>query len=488
MKLKDLLEGISYELIQGDLEREITAVAYDSRKVEKGALFVCLKGFASDGHQYIGQAVQAGAAALLVEDVPSELPDAAVVRVADSRKALAALSAAWFGYPARRMTMIGLTGTKGKTTTAHMVKGILEAAGYKVGMIGTLGAFVGAEKIPTKNTTPESYELHALFARMLVAGCQCVVMEVSSQGLKLDRTAGIHFDYAAFLNLSPDHIGPGEHADFQDYLACKSLLFRQCGTAVVNLDDPHCQEVTAAAPVRYTLSLKGEADFMARNIRNIWEPGLLGVAFDLFGRFGTHLTLNMPGDFNAENALAAAGIAWSMGIGPQVIQSALRKVQVKGRTQVLPSPPSGAAFLIDYAHNALSMESLLSMLKSYRPGRLICLFGGGGNRAKQRRYDMGEIAGKYADLTIITLDNPRFEDPESINADIIRGLEVHHGAYQVIMDRAEAIRYLLDHCVKGDIAALIGKGHEEYQEIRGVKHHFSEEQVVFDYLNHLNQS
>ena len=221
---------------------------------------------------------------------------------------------------------------------------------------------------------------------------------------------------------------------------------------------------------------------MARNIRNIWEPGLLGVAFDLFGRFGTHLTLNMPGDFNAENALAAAGIAWSMGVGPQVSQSALRKVRVKGRTQVLPSPPSGATFLIDYAHNALSMESLLQTLKQYHPKRLICLFGGGGNRARQRRFDMGEVAGKYADLTIITLDNPRFEDPESINADIIRGLEVHHGTYQIIMDREKAIQYLLDHCGRDDIAALIGKGHEEYQDIRGVKHFFSEEKVVLDYL------
>ena len=483
MKLKDLLEGIPYQLVKGDLELEVSSIAYDSRKVGEGSLFVCLKGFEADGHRYIPQALQAGAAALLVEEAPAELPDVTVVRVEDSRRALALLSAAWFGHPARHMTMIGLTGTKGKTTTAHMVKGILEEAGYKVGMIGTIGAFIGSERIPTKNTTPESYELHALFAHMLEEGCQCVVMEVSSQGLKLDRTAGIHFDYAAFLNLSPDHIGPGEHADFQEYLTCKSLLFRQCGTAVVNIDDPHWQEVTAAAPARYTVSLRKEADFMAGHIYNIWAPGLLGVTFDLSGRFDARLTLNMPGDYNAENALVAAGITWSMGVSSDVIQSALRKVQVKGRTQVLPQTPSGATFLIDYAHNALSMESLLSMLKGYHPRRLVCLFGGGGNRAKQRRYDMGEIAGKYADLTIITLDNPRFEDPEAINADIIRGLEVHHGKYQVIMDREKAIQYLLDHCGKDDIVALIGKGHEEYQDIRGTKHYFSEEAVILDYLN-----
>ena len=482
MKLKDLLDGIQYQLIQGDPELEITSIAYDSRKAAEGSLFVCLKGFETDGHQYIPQAVQAGAAALLVEEVPAELPDVTVVRVEDSRRALALLSAAWFGHPARRMTMIGLTGTKGKTTTAHMVKGILEEAGYKVGMIGTVGAFVGSERLPTKNTTPESYELHALFAHMLEAGCQCVVMEVSSQGLKLDRTAGIHFDYAAFLNLSPDHIGPGEHPDFQDYLACKSLLFRQCGTAVVNIDDPHWREVTAAASSPCTVSLRGPADFMARGIQNIWAPGLLGVTFQVSGRFEEMLTLNMPGAYNVENALIASGITWLMGVNPGVIKSALRKVRVKGRTQVLPSPPSGATFLIDYAHNALSMESLLQTLKQYHPKRLICLFGGGGNRARQRRFDMGEVAGKYADLTIITLDNPRFEDPESINADIIRGLEVHHGTYQIIMDREKAIQYLLDHCGRDDIAALIGKGHEEYQDIRGVKHFFSEEKVVLDYL------
>ena len=482
MKLKDLLNNVAHRLVSGDAEGEITGIAYDSRAVGAGSLFVCLKGFEADGHRYIPQALAAGAAALVVEEPPETARGVPVIQVEKGRRALALISANWFGHPAERMTMIGLTGTKGKTTTAHMVKAILEEAGQKVGMIGTVGAFVGDEKIPTKNTTPESYELHALFAHMLEAGCQSVVMEVSSQGLKLDRTAGIQFDYAAFLNISPDHIGPGEHRDFREYLACKSRLFRQCRTAVVNADDPRAREITAAAPRLLTLSLKGEADFMASGIRNIWEPGLLGVSFRLSGRFESPITLNMPGDYNVENALAAAGITWLMGVEPRTIQAALRKVRVKGRTQLLPVPADRGTFLIDYAHNALSMESLLSMLRGYHPGRLICLFGGGGNRARQRRYDMGEIAGKYADLTVITLDNPRYEDPEAINADIIRGLEVHRGRYQVIMDRAEAIRYLLDHCREGDIVALIGKGHEEYQEIRGVKHFFSEEQVVADCL------
>ena len=482
MKLTELLADISHEMLAGGAETEITGVVYDSRKVTPGCLFVCLRGEQVDGHTFIQQAVRDGAAAVVVEEAPAQPVTAAVVKVADSRAALAHISAEWFGHPARQMTVIGITGTKGKTTTTHMIKKILELSGQKVGMIGTIGAFIGQEKLPTKNTTPESYELHALFAQMKKAGCHAVVMEVSSQGLKQKRTAGIDFDYGVFLNISPDHIGAGEHADFAEYLACKSLLFTQAKKTVVNIDAEHWTEVTAAAQDPITVSTRQEADYRASNIEKLWEPGLLGTAFDLSGRAEGHIKLNMPGRFNVENALIAIAVTSDMGIDLPCITQALAQVSVKGRTQVLKEASHSAVFLIDYAHNALSMESLIQTLMEYEPKRLICLFGGGGNRPKQRRYDMGLVAGKYAQLTVLTMDNPRFEEMDQINAHIIQGLDVHRGAYTIIDDREEAIRYLLDTCGEGDMVALIGKGHEEYQAVKGVKYPFSELEVVERYL------
>ena len=483
MKLIELLRELDYTLVSGDMGVEITGVIYDSRKVEEGSLFVCLTGFRADGHDYIPDALAQGARALVVERELRELPPGVtVIQVDDSRRALALLSAAWFGWPARKMTTIALTGTKGKTTTAHMLRDILAAAGHRVGMIGTLGAFIGGERIPTKNTTPESYELHSLFARMVEAGCTHLVMEASSQGFKLHRTDGIQFDFGAFLNLSPDHIGPGEHADFGEYLHCKSLLFRQCRVGVANMDDPHWVSVTdmAVCPVR-TFSLEGPADLRVTGVEELREPGFLGSRLTLTGLVNGQVRLGMPGRFNAANAAAAMSVAALLGVDRETMDAALSRVRVKGRTQVLPTP-GHYTVLIDYAHNAVSMEELLSMLRSYRPHRLICLFGGGGDRSKLRRYAMGEMSAKYADLTVLTMDNPRSEPVEAINEDIKVGLARHDGQYVAIPDRAEAIRWALDHAEEGDIIALIGKGHEEYQEIQGVKHPFSEEQVVREHL------
>lgn len=482
MKLKDVLASIDYKVIKGSCEAEITSVAYDSRKVEPGSLFVCVSGYKTDGHQYIGQAVEKGAAAILVTDPSADQIGDNIICVRDEREALAMLSANWFGHPAEKMTIVGVTGTKGKTTVTHMMKRILECAGYKVGMIGTLGAYIGDEKVPTANTTPESYELHSLFDRMQKAGCRYVVMEVSSQALKLKRTAGISFAYGVFLNLSPDHIGENEHADFAEYMQCKKLLFRQTQRNVVNIDDEHWRDMMEGQTEYTTVSCHSEADYRASDIENLWQDSFLGVKFSISGKLETKAHLNMPGEYNVENALAAIAVTHGLGIGEKDILDGLAQVSVKGRTQLVTGTSHFGTFIIDYAHNALSMENLLAMLKSYHPERLICLFGAGGNKPKQRRYDMGEMAAKYADYTILTTDNPRFEAVEDINEDIIKGLKVYDGKYKIILDRAEAIRYLIDHSRKGDIVALIGKGHEEYQDIKGVKYFFSEEQVIRDYI------
>ena len=482
MKLTELMLDIDYSIIQGDGNPEVQDLAYDSRKVTEGSAFVCLKGAKSDGHAYAAKAAELGAKVMIVEEPVSVPRDVTVVKVENTREALAYASRNWFGNPATKLKVIGITGTKGKTTTTHMIKSILEEEGCKVGMIGTLGAFIGENKYPTVNTTPESYELHKLFARMLEEGCQYAVMEVSSQALKLGRTLGIEYTYGAFLNISPDHIGANEHADFQEYLDCKKLLFRQTGPVVVNTQDPLWREATSLAKDRLiTVSHSGKADYMAEDIHNIWEKGFIGVTFRLTGTLQGEFKINIPGVFNVENALIAIALTHQMGVKESSIRSGLQKVYVKGRTQLLTCVGGHTTMLIDYAHNAVSMENLLSMLKAYNPGRLICLFGGGGNKPKARRYDMGLAAGKYADLTVLTMDNPRDEEIEEINKSIIEGLEVHHGAYMTIIDREEAIKYLIDNAREGDIIALIGKGHEEYQEVKGQKFYFSEEKIVEAY-------
>jgi len=482
MKLEKLLKKLEPVQMTGDTNADILSIEYDSRKVKAGSLFVCIRGFKSDGHEYAETAVDMGAAALIVENLPEFETNIPVVQVTDSRIALAYISAAFFDHPAEKMTVIGLTGTKGKTTTAHMVKHILEESGNKVGMIGTMGAYIGDEHIVTGNTTPESYELHSLFAQMVTAGCSHVVMEAASQGFKLRRTAGIIFDCGAFLNISPDHIAPGEHADFQEYIDCKKMLFRQSRKSVVNIDTDHCEEILDAAIQPYTVSCNNTADLTASDIKSLWEDGMFGVSFDVKGGYEGNVTLNMPGHFNAENALVALGIAHVAGIDFKTAARALHHVTVKGRTQIIINPANNASLVIDYAHNALSMESLLTMLKAYEPKRLICLFGAGGNRAKDRRYDMGEIVGKYADLAIVTADNPRWEAVSDINADIVKGLNIHHGNYVVIEDRKDAIHYAIDNSQEGDIIALAGKGHEEYVEIEGKKYDFSEEKIIRECL------
>lgn len=459
----------------GPGDTEIRGLACDSRRVEPGYLFAALPGARVNGLDYLPQALERGASALLTEG-PLEAP-APVVSVPDARKALALLAAEFYGHPAEKLTLIGITGTKGKTTTAHILKAILEAAGEKTAMSGTLGGFIGGKQVlEPGNTTPEPVTLHRFFAQAAEAGCTHLVMEVSSQGLKQGRVYGVDFGLALFLNLSPDHIGGAEHRDFAEYLHCKSLLFRQCGAALANSDESHWRQVLAhcAAPVT-TFGFSPGADVQGGAVRPFRENGVLGCEFPIRG-WAEPLRVCLPGPYNAADALAAAAAARVLGITEAAVREGLRTVRVPGRAELLPLP-GGVTAVIDYAHNGASFESILSTLADYDHKRLIVVFGAGGNRPKLRRRDMAEAAAKYAHFAVVTADNPRWERVEDICGDIESALEGRIPC-QIIYDRAEAIRFALDMARPGDIVALLGKGHEEYIESRGQRLPFSERAVV----------
>lgn len=478
VKLSELLSVLELQqMTAGDVE--ITDITCDSRKVKPGTLFVALPGARMDGHDFIPAAVRSGAAAIVAQR-PVDTGSVPLILTAHPRQALALLSAAFFGHPARQLTLIGLTGTKGKTTTAHIIQAILQSAGHKTAMIGTVGYFIGTEKVADAvNTTPESVDLHRFFARAVREGCTHLVMEVSSQALKLHRTAGILFDAALFLNLSPDHIGGAEHRDFDEYRACKAMLFQQCRYAIANGDDPHFHEIfhNVSVPVE-TFGFSAGVDVRGSEPAPLRGEGLLGSRFSVTG-YDTPVQLNMPGLFNVSDALAAIALARRLGIPETAVRRGLMDARVRGRTEIFPHR-GGTVVLIDYAHNDVSFASLLSTLKEYDHDRLLVVFGAGGDRPRMRRTDMAREAAKYADFAVITADNPRTECVEDICADITAGLEGKIPSVE-IYDRAEAIRYALDHAGERDIVALLGKGHEEYIEVNGVRSHFSEKEVLADY-------
>lgn len=487
MKLINLLKGFAYQCLQGNIEREITGVVYDSRKVTEGCLFICIKGANFDGHEFAKAVVEKGAKVLIVskpvQDVETE--DVTVIQVENTRYAMAFISAAYFGHPAKKLKVIGITGTKGKTTTTYLVKSILENAGYKVGLIGTIETIIGEKHIHALNTTPESYVLQEYFAQMVEAGLDTVVMEVSSQALMLHRTQGFVFDYGIFTNLEPDHIGPNEHSSFEEYMACKGLLFKQCKVGIVNGDDKHCKQVVEGHTCELeTFGMNADCMLRAENMQLVDKPSELGVAFEVKGLMDFAVEVPTPGRFSVYNALTAIAICRHFKVQEADIQKALLSAKVKGRIEMV-KVSDDFTLLIDYAHNAMALESLLSTLKEYHPNRLVCLFGCGGNRAKSRRFEMGEVSGKLADLTIITSDNPRFEEPQDIIEDIKTGIQKTTGAYVEIADRKEAIRYAITHGQKGDIVVLAGKGHEDYQEIKGVKYPMDERDLIADILAEL---
>lgn len=487
-KLNYLLENLETDIINADQGKvqslDVAAVVYDTRKVTEGCLFICIKGANFDAHDAAAEVARKGAAVLVVErDV--ELPEGCetvVVKVEDTRYAMAFISAAWFGHPASRLKTIGITGTKGKTTSTYLVKSILENAGLKVGLVGTIEVIIGEKHIHAQNTTPESYLLQSYMAEMVEAGCDAVVMEVSSQALMLHRSQGFIFDIGIFTNMEPDHIGPNEHSSFEEYMYYKGLLFKQCRVGIANCDDAHWRTVLEGYTCQLeTYGMSEQADLRAEELKFTNRNGHLGVAFWAKGLLDFEAEIAMPGRFSVYNALTAIAICRHFGVSEENIRKALLEARVRGRIEPV-KVSDDFTLLIDYAHNAMALESLLTTLKEYEHGRLVCVFGCGGNRSRQRRFEMGEVSGRLADLTIITSDNPRFEEPVDIIADIVTGISKTDGEYVEIIDRKEAVAYAIDHGQPGDIIVLAGKGHEDYQEIKGVKYHMDDRETVLEVL------
>ncbi len=485
-KLADLIQNLDYKLVQGDLDnREVEGIVYDSRKVFHGCLFVCVKGANFDGHEFASAVADVGAKTIVVEDDVEVRSDVTVIKVPDTREALAILSANWFGNPGDRIKVIGITGTKGKTTTTYMIKSILENAGYKVGLIGTIEAIIGDRHIPSKNTTPESYEIQEDLAAMEKEGITICVMEVSSQGLMLHRVDGMTFEIGIFTNISPDHIGPNEHTSFEEYLHCKSLLFQKCRKGILNIDDPHMNDILKDHTCTVeTFGFSEKADFRAEDMELFHEKGVMGVNYKVTGKVNFDVKISVPGRFSVYNSLCAIAVCAHFNVETSDMQKALLNAKVKGRIEPYPASDRYTV-LIDYAHNAMALESLLTTLKEYNPGRIVTIFGCGGNRSKERRFEMGEVSGKLSDFTVITSDNPRFEEPEAIIADIVTGIKKTDGKYVTITDRKEAIKYALSHAEDRDVIVLAGKGHEDYQEIRGKKYHMDERELLAEALQEL---
>lgn len=474
MKIQKLLQGISLVETNVDMDTQVSAVYYDSRQVTLGSLFVAVSGFAADGNRFIPMALEKGAVAVVTARKPEgEIP---YILVENDRLALAMLGVNFYGAPARSMTMIGITGTNGKTSTTLLLKHVLEQTRQaKVGLVGTMFNLIGQEEIPTERTTPESLELQGLFARMRDAGCTYGVMEVSSHAIALERVGGVRYDVAAFTNLTEDHLD--FHKTMENYCDTKAELFARCDKAVVNCDDPWFDRVTAKAtcPV-LTTSVQDKGGLNARDVELLPD----GVRFTVcYEEQKLPVRLGIPGKFTVYNALTVLGIALQLGIGLEEAVDALATAPgVKGRVEVVPTPGKPYTVLIDYAHTPDGLENVLSSVRSYCQGRLIAVFGCGGDRDPIKRPIMGRIGTRLADLAIITSDNPRTEDPMAIIRDICVGADETGKTYKVICDRRKAIEYALTIGEKKDIIILAGKGHETYQEINHVKYHLDEREEV----------
>lgn len=500
MRLDVLFGGLSWETVCGTPDKDVKALVYHSDKTVPGSAFFAIRGEERDGKEYLEQAAGLGAHILVTDEQGEQMEKLLChlcqvygitgVRVKDIRKALAEASAEFYGRPAGKLTLIGVTGTKGKTTTTFMIKEILEEAGIKTGIIGTVVSGYDGCYQEAVNTTPQSEDIHRALSQMVDAGCKAAVMEVSSQGIMQDRTYGLDFDYAVFTNLYPDHIGKGEHKSLEEYIGWKSMLFKQTKTAIINVDDSHWQDMaresTADRIVTFAVRFGEEreqtggriADYEAENVLLRRKKDLMGVGFTIGDR---EFFTGMPGRFNVYNALAAAACAASMDIPWKCIQRALSKIKVRGRAEIV-NLGEDFTVLVDYAHNGPALESLLKALREYEPARLIAVFGCGGNRDRNRRFEMGKAAAQLADFSVVTSDNPRHENPMDIIKDITQTMAQEEGSYIVIPDRREAICWTVSQAQTGDVIVVAGKGHETYQLLGSEKRHFDDRETILSVM------
>ncbi|MEA4826784.1 MAG: UDP-N-acetylmuramoyl-L-alanyl-D-glutamate--2,6-diaminopimelate ligase [Clostridium sp.] len=482
MRLLELLKDLEYEVVTGQVEIEINEVQYDSRKIDSGDLFVCIEGFNVDGHNYINNAVCKGATAIICsKDINANL-DCTVIKVNDTRKALAIVSSNLYGNPSRDIKLIGITGTNGKTTSTYMIKSILEGAGYKTGLIGTIANYIGGEKLKADRTTPESLELHSLFNEMKDREIEYCIMEVSSHSLSLNRVYGLNFSQAIFTNLTQDHLD--FHKTFENYYRAKLSLFENTNNSIINIDDTYGRKMIEDIPKSssiVTYSIEGLGDLVAKNIENHSR----GAEFDLqFKGENVHINLSIPGKYNVYNALCSAGACLSEGVSLELIKEGLENVVVPGRCEIA-TKNYNLRFdvIIDYAHTPDGLENILKTAREFTKGRLISVFGCGGDRDKTKRPIMGNIGSELSDVAIITSDNPRSEEPMSIIQDVIGGIKKDN--YVVVENRREAIKEAMKMAEKDDVIVVAGKGHEDYQILKDRVIHFDEREVISDIIKEL---
>ena len=487
MELKKVLAGLEGLKAKGSLDIDIKGIESNSKNIKPGYMFFAIKGFNTDGHDYINNAIEAGANVIMVQegcDLKSIKlkPDTTLVMYKDTREALAKCSCNYYGNPSMKFKLIGVTGTKGKTTTTFMIKEILEKAGHKVGLIGTIATYLNGKMLFESNrTTPESIELQKIFAQMVDEGVEYVVMEVSSQSLKLHRVDGCDFDIVLFTNFSEDHISPNEHPDMKDYFESKLKLFEMCDNGIINVDDLHVAKIPKLFPNNniMTYGIDNYCDVLAKDITI--TNSYVDFRVKISDR-NERVKVDIPGRFSVYNALAAICVAKKLGIASDKVIEALAEIKVPGRSEMVPNKKE-IPIMIDYAHSPESLQNILSAVKSYTRGKVISVFGCGGDRDKGKRPIMGEISGRIADFTFITSDNPRTEDPEAIVKDIEEGIKKTKGKYKVVVDRITAIKEAIDMATKLDIIVLAGKGHEPYQEINGKKYPFDERVIVNEIIN-----